>query len=433
YESHKLVTYPRTDSRYLSEDIVPTLPERLRSVADAGPYAESVQAILKSKIVPTKRLVDNAKVTDHHAIIPTEEPVYLSKLNSEEFRIYDLIVKRFLAVLSPAFEYQETTLQVGVNGEVFTAGGKTVKLQGWRRIYQNLGNLEEEADFDDSGDPTGRETAQTLPEFHEGEVIKIQSVHMAAGKTKPPARYTEATLLTAMEHPGKNIQDHGLREALENSSGLGTPATRAEIIEKLFNSFYMERHGKEIIPTSKGVQLIGLVPPELKSPELTAKWERQLSEIGKGRADHTDFVKEIRNYTVQLVGAVAGSSQTYRHDNLTRAKCPDCGKYLLQVKGKHGEMLVCQDRSCGYRESISVHSNARCPQCHKKMELRGEGEGKIFTCSCGYREKLSAFTKRRETEKAGANKREVQKYLHNQSDDAPINTALAEALAKLKQ
>jgi Topoisomerase IA len=235
-----------------------------------------------------------------------------------------------------------------------------------------------------------------------------------------------------MEHPGKLIDDQKLREAIDQSHGLGTPATRAEIIEKLFNSFYMNRQGKEIIPTSKGIQLIDLVPDELKSPELTAKWEQQLTGISKGQVNSHTFLTGIRGYTTQLVSTVMSSAQTYKHDNLTRTKCPNCGKFLLQVKGKKGEMYVCQDRECGYRKAISQTSNARCPECHKKMEIKGEGENKLFTCSCGYREKLSAFTKRREAEKSSTSKKEVRTYLKNQTDDRLINTALADALAKLK-
>ncbi|HWQ71837.1 MAG TPA: DNA topoisomerase III [Desulfitobacteriaceae bacterium] len=424
YENHKLVTYPRTDSRYISEDIVPTLPERLKSIA-VGPYALWARGILKNKLVTGKRFVDGSKVSDHHAIIPTEQPLNLSRLSNEEMKIYDLIVKRFIAVLSPAFEYEQTTVRAVIREEVFTARGRTVKSKGWRSVYEGQGAWDEEN--------AEEEAEQTLPELRKGDKLKDLAVKAVAAKTKPPARYTEATLLSVMEHPGKLIDNQKLRETLDNSHGLGTPATRAEIIEKLYNSFYIERQGKELVPTSKGIQLVGLVPPELKSPELTAKWEQQLSEISKGRADSQKFIGGIRDYASKLVLAVANSSQTYRHDNLTRIKCPECGKYLLQVKGKRGDMHICQDRECGYRKSISTISNARCPQCHKKMEMRGEGDNKIFACACGYREKLSAFQKRRDEEKVHVNKREVSDYLKHQNDKQPLNTALADALAKLKK
>ncbi|MGE5558580.1 MAG: DNA topoisomerase III [Bacillota bacterium] len=422
YETHKLVTYPRTDSRHVTEDIVPTLPERLKSVA-VGPYAVFARNLLKQKISPSKRFVDNTKVTDHHAIIPTEQPVDLSRLSTEEQKIYDLIAKRFLAVLSLPFEYEQTVVKVDIKGEVFSAKGKIVRSKGWRSVYEGI---EDFGDQDDAEDPD-----QSLPEIRKGDVLPVISARSIPGKTKPPARYTEATLLSAMEHPGKMVEDQALKEALDRSSGLGTPATRAEIIEKLFNSFYLERNGKEIIPTSKGIQLIGLVPAELKSPELTGKWEQQLSAISKGQAKSGVFINSIRSYAAGLVQAVAGSGQTYRHNNLTRTKCPRCGKFLLAVKGKRGEMLVCQDRECGYRQSVSFVSNARCPQCRKKMEIRGEGDHKTFTCSCGYREKPADFTRRREGESGGMNRREVGMYLQRQKDAGPINTALADALKKL--
>ncbi|MGI6448806.1 MAG: DNA topoisomerase III [Desulfitobacteriia bacterium] len=429
YEYHKIVTYPRTDSRYLTTDIVPTLPERLKSIA-VGPYAQRAKAILRSKIITTKRLVDNSKVTDHHAIIPTEQFVQLGKLSTEEARIFDLIVKRFLAVLSPAFEYEQTTLLVEVKGEIFTARGKVVKEAGWRSIY---GVKDHSSEADEEEAEPGEITSQQLPEVQKGDPVRLLAVRTQAGKTKPPARYTEATLLSAMEHPGKMIEDQKLKEAIAQSSGLGTPATRAEIIEKLFNSFYLERNGKEIIPTSKGMQLIGLVPEELRSPELTARWEQQLTEISREKVPPKDFLNSIRNYTTELVYSIKGSEKNYHHDNLTRTKCPECGKYLLQVKGKRGEMLICQDRECGYRKGISVISNARCPECHKKMELRGEGEAKFFSCACGFREKLTAFQKRKEKSVSGLSKKETSKYLSRQKDNTPLNTALADALAKLKE
>ncbi|MCW2279134.1 DNA topoisomerase III [Heliophilum fasciatum] len=435
YENHKLVTYPRTDSRYITDDMVPTLPERLRSIA-VGPYADLARPILKTKITPTKRFVDNAKVTDHHAIIPTEEYVNLGKLSSDERKIYDLIVKRFLAVLSPPFEFEQTTVTASINGELFTAKGKIVKRKGWRYVYDGHGDghgtMADPVPCDNDQAGAEAEPDQTLPNLQKGSKINIAAVKTQAHKTKPPARYTEATLLSAMEHPGKFIEDQKLREAMGGQIGLGTPATRADIIEKLFSSFYMERKGKEIVPTSKGMQLINLVPAELKSPELTAKWEQQLTEISKGRANKDQFINEIRRYTTQLVTDVAGTNQTFRHDNLSREKCPECGKFLLQVQGKRGELLVCQDRECGYRKSVSMSTNARCPQCKKKMKMIGEGEGKTFTCICGYREKLSAFTKRNEDKKSSMKKREVSKFLQKNNDEGAINTALADALAKLK-
>jgi DNA topoisomerase-3 len=419
YETHKVVTYPRTDSRHITEDIVPTLPDRLKSIS-TGPYAEAAKALLRGRIKTTKRFVDGSKVTDHHAIIPTEQPVNLSDLDREERNIFDLIAKRFIAVLSPAFEYEQTTVKVDVKGELFYAKGKIVKLKGWKAIYE--GQPSEDAASDEEQD-------QNLPDVKKGDKLKLNSVQLTNGKTKPPARYTEATLLTAMEHPGKFIENDALREAMDKTSGLGTPATRADIIEKLFNSFCMERRGKEIHPTSKGIQLVDMVPPDLKSPELTAKWEQRLTLISRGKSNPNEFITELKGYASKLVSNVIASADVYKHDNMTREKCPDCGKYLLEVNGKKGKMLVCQDRECGYRKGLSMVSNARCPECHKKMEIKGEGENKGFFCSCGYREKLEAFNKRKGDQ---VNKKEVGQFL-NQQEDEGINSALADALSKWKK
>ena len=251
---------------------------------------------------------------------------------------------------------------------------------------------------------------------------------MTAGKTPPPPRYTEATLLTAMEHPNTQVEDKELRKILEQTSGLGTPATRADIIEKLFSAFYIERRGKELVPTSKGLQLVELAPEDLRSAALTAKWEDRLSRIAKGQERDSKFIEEMRSYATKLVAAVKSGDAKYTHDNQTRKVCPDCGKFLLLVKGKRGEMLVCPGRECGYRKSVTQVTNARCPNCFKKMELRGEGENRMFACVCGYREKLSAFQERKES--AGAGKRDVAKFMQKQQEDKPVNTGMADALAK---
>ncbi|PYG87832.1 DNA topoisomerase-3 [Ruminiclostridium sufflavum DSM 19573] len=421
YEAHKLVTYPRTDSRYITTDIVPTLTERLKSIA-VGPYAKAVQGVLRSRINVTGRFADNSKVTDHHAIIPTEQYVNLSALSSEERNIYDLIVKRFIAVLSAPFEYEQTTVRLNVNGESFHARGRIVKSWGWKTVYEGFGKLEEDNDEE--------EDEQSLPDIQKGHKAKINSPKAINGKTKPPARYTEATLLSAMEHPGRFVDNKALKETLESTSGLGTPATRADIIEKLFNTFYIERRGKEIYPTSKGIQLIGLVPKDLKSPELTAKWEQQLAMISKGTVNPNIFVGDMKKYATKLVGAVIADSGQFKHDNVTREKCPECGKYMLDVNGKKGKMLVCPDRECGYRKTVTIVSNARCPECHKKMEIKGEGDKKSFYCSCGYREKLDAFKQRKGEQ---VDKREVAQFMRHQETDEPINSALADALAKWKK
>ena len=416
YEMHKVLTYPRTDSRYITKDVAATIPERLRSVAQ-GAYQKTAMSLFR-KPVNTKYIVNDAKVTDHHAIIPTEQSANFAKFTHEERNIYDLVVKRFLAVLSEPFEYDEVKLTINIGGESFYAKGKVVKSEGWKALYgKSFGDDEEEE---------AENKAQNLPDLKKGAKLPVLNLKVGTGKTRPPARYTEATLLTAMENPSKQISDKNLKAVIQTTSGLGTPATRADIIEKLFDNFSIERVGKEIHPTAKGKQLIKIVPSDLKSAELTAKWEQQLQNISRGTQDMKAFIGEMRKYASSLVKMVIASDAQYVHDNMTKEKCPDCGKYLLEVNGKKGKMLICQDRECGYRRSLSLVTNARCPNCHKKMELRGEGDKKAFFCKCGYREKLSDFNSRKSSE--GAGKYDVQRYMKNQQKKEEANNPMADLL-----
>ena len=410
YEYHKVLTYPRTDSRYITDDIVATIPERLRAMA-VGPYQSAAMKLARSP-VQTKYIVNNAKVTDHHAIIPTEQSPNLAKLSFEERNIYDLVVKRFLAVLSAPMEYDEVKLQIDVGDNSFYAKGKTVKSAGWKEFYGMT---------DDEEDEDTENRSQDLPEIRQGAQLDVLNTKIISGKTRPPARYTEATLLSAMENPVGQIEDKNLKKVIATTSGLGTPATRADIIEKLFDNFSIERVGKEIHPTAKGKQLIKIVPADLKSAELTAKWEQELQNISQGKANMKKFIGEMRDYSTSLVSMVIGSDAQYTHDNMTKEKCPVCGKYLLDVNGKKGKMLICQDRECGYRKGLTQVTNARCPECHKKMELRGEGDKKMFTCVCGYREKLSDFNKRREDK--GAGKADVMSYMRKQQKTQEKDTS----------
>ena len=453
YENHKVLTYPRTDSRYLSADIVPTLKERLKACS-VGPYRSLAGKLVNQPIASKPYFVDNSKVSDHHAIIPTEQFVDLSHMTIDERRIYDLVVRRFLAVLYPAYEYEQTAVTAEVNGETFVAHGNIVKNVGWKIVYEDGGigsaasavggtsntYVADEWDSDDEvgvGDMTlGRDKSQNLPELKEGDHLKGLAFTMTEGKTKPPARFNEATLLSAMENPVAYMEskDKAMVKTIGETGGLGTVATRADIIEKLFASFLLEKRGKEILLTSKAKQLLELVPDDLKKPELTAEWEMKLSKIAKGQLKRDTFMKEIRGYSSELIDEIKVGEGKFRHDNLTNKKCPQCGKALLLVKGKNSEMLVCQDRECGYRETISRTSNARCPVCHKKMELRGKGESQIFVCKCGHKEKLSAFQERKKKEGKGVSKRDVAKYMNQQKKEAsePMNNAFAQALAGLK-
>lgn len=428
YENHKVLTYPRTDSRYIGTDVAETLKERLMACA-VGPYRKMAGSLAMKPIRTNSSFVDNKKVSDHHAIIPTEQFVQLEHMTVEERKIYDLVVRRFLAVLYPPFEYEQTTMRGEAAQETFVARGKIVKNQGWKAAYENPSD-----DFDEEED--GQDIReQTLPNIQKGSNFTVGRVQITSGKTKPPAPFNEATLLSAMENPVKYMEskDAAAAKTLGETGGLGTVATRADIIDKLFHTFLMEKRGKDIFITSKARQLLELVPEDLKKPELTAAWEMKLSGIAKGTIRQEDFLKNIREYTVEVVGEIKTGKGTFRHDNLTNKKCPTCGKRMLAVNGKNSKLLVCQDRECGYRETVSRVTNARCPKCHKKMEMYVKGEEETFLCACGYKEKLTAFKARREKEGAGVNKKDVQRYLSRQKKEAeaPINNAFADALAKL--
>ena len=419
YEHHKVLTYPRTDSRYISTDIVETLPERLKAVA-IGPYRAVANQLLKGKLVTNKSFVDDKKVSDHHAIIPTEQTALLTDLSDKERKIFDLVVKRFLAVLSKPFVYEQTTLTAKIGSETFVAKGKRVLSLGFKEIYSHQ---DEEAD-----------DHQNLPLVEAGTILPILKIIQTSGRTQPPAYFNEATLLSAMENPARfmNGVSSDVVKTLNETGGLGTVATRADIIEKLFNSFMIEKKGQEIHLTSKGRQLLDLAPTDLKSPELTGEWEQKLSDIASGKLKRQSFVNQMREYATTVVQEIKGSDAKYKHDNLTTTKCPECGKPMLAVNGKRGKMLVCQDRECGTRKTISQITNSRCPNCHKKLELRGEGENRMFACVCGHREKLSTYNKRKQEQKKQGSKRDVQKYLREQEKNAePMNSALADALANL--
>ena len=431
YENHKVLTYPRTDSRYIGKDIVPTIKERLKACG-IGPYRKLAGALMNKPVQVNGSFVDDKRVSDHHAIIPTEQFVQLDHMTNEERKIYDMVVRRFLAVLYPASQYEQVTMEAKAAGETFAASGKVIKSLGWKEVYEDGAD----DDLEDEADDEKKLKDQRLPEMKTGTRLKILKTSLNTGKTKPPARFTEATLLAAMENPVKFMEtrDKEAVKTLGETGGLGTVATRADIIEKLFHSFMMEKKGNEIHITSKAKQLLELVPEDLKKPELTADWEMKLSQIAKGRIRQGDFLHQIRDYTCEIVDEIKNGEGTFRHDNLTNKVCPQCGKKLLAVNGKNSKMLVCQDRECGYRETISRTTNARCPKCHKRMEMYVKGKEEMFVCQCGYKEKLSAFQARRQKEGAGVGKRDVQNYLRRQQKEAnePVNNAFAQALSGIK-
>ena len=424
YERHKLLTYPRTDSRFLGEDLLDTLEARLKAVS-VGSYNKFARNIVKNGIKKSKLYIDDSKVRDHHAIIPTEEYVNLEKLSNREIKIYDLVVKRFLSVLYTPFEYEEVIVRAKIGEEIFKARGKNILKLGWKEIFNGKDeDLEEDSLIKD----------QILPNINNDYIFENVKIEKIYGKTNPPPYFNEASLLSAMENPGIYIFDENkrLKEIVNSSGGIGTVATRADIIEKLFNSFLIENRGKDLILTNKARQLLDLVPKDLKSPKLTAQWEENLSKIEDGKIKDSEFINEMKIYSKKIVDEIKKSEDKFKHDNLSKTKCPECNKYMLEVKSKKGKMYVCQDRECRGKINISQSTNARCPNCKKKLELKGQGEGRIFTCICGYREKFSSFEKRKKQKKNRINKKDINKYLINQNKEEALDNSLAEALKNLK-
>ncbi|MBN2535257.1 MAG: DNA topoisomerase III [Spirochaetales bacterium] len=393
YERHKLVTYPRTDSRHITTDMVPTLKDRLKAVS-IQPFAVFIKPLLANNLSPGKHFVNNAKVSDHHAIIPTEETAHPEKLDSDERNIHELVVKRFIEVLYPPCTYMHLQVITEVEKERFYTRGKEILDPGFKvissRVYTGTDTAGETDDLPE----------QKIKGVKKGDVRKVQSVKQDKLKTQPPSRYTEATLLTAMENAGKFIKEQNLKESIKKGGGIGTPATRADIIEKLFYNNYIERHGKIIFPTTKGMKLVKLVPRQLKSPKLTAEWELRLSRIEQGLEEKSLFLNDIRQNTVDLVKEVRESTATYKPDNMSDTPCPVCGKKMLNFKGRKGKMLVCQDRNCGFRQS--------------ERESRGEWFEKS---------KKQRFI----------NKKLIEKYSDKSSDTISFGDLIKQAMEKKKK
>ncbi|WP_438349211.1 DNA topoisomerase III [Paenibacillus sp. FA6] len=407
YEQYKLVTYPRTDSRHLTSDMTGTFKERLESVA-VGPYATLARPLLRKNLTITKRIVDDSKVRDHHAIIPTEETVLLNLLNAEERKLYDLIVRRFISLFYPPARYDDVAVTVKVENELLHAKGTTVKDIGWREVYG--GDVEDDTDEDESSDH--QEKRSVLPELKVGDSVKVQRCNVRPGRTLPPKRFTEALLLSQME-----------------KHGLGTPATRADIIEKLVSSDTIERKSNILHPTGKGKQLIELVSPQLRSPELTAKWESELEKIAQGQGSSDLFLKVIRSMSKELVAGVKGSSVEYKPHNVSNSHCPECNTRLLEKKNKRGTLLVCPKEDCGYRRSDEKRvSNRRCPQCHKKMDMKEGKAGLYVQClTCGITETVNKDNKH-------INKREERKLVDKYTQQETVGSNLGELLkAALEQ
>jgi DNA topoisomerase-3 len=324
YEERKLITYPRTSSRYLSKDIVGGLKKRVEAAGALPDLAPFTEKLLRGQKLPiSKRIVDDSKVTDHHAIVPTNRKVS-GGLSPDEAKVYDLVARRFVAVFFPAARFENTTVVTEVREETFLSRGRVVLEAGWRALYP--------------GGVGGRKEKEppVLPPVEVGQEWAVAKVGVKEGETKPPPRYSESALLGAMETAGKLVEDEELRQQMKDS-GLGTPATRAATIERLIKVGYVEREKKALVPTEKGRSLIGLLGESpLSSPELTARWEERLAKMEKGAERRPDFMADINGFTTKLVEEVRGM-EGERLTAPSRSReplgaCPKCGAPVVETK-----------------------------------------------------------------------------------------------------
>ncbi|WP_455937777.1 DNA topoisomerase, partial [Gemella morbillorum] len=408
YESHKVLTYPRTDSRYLTTDMKNTLADRLRAIG--GDYKEITAKLLREKDFNTKRIINNSKVSDHHAIIPTEQkPNYMS-LSDTELKIYNLVVKRFLENLLPDYKYEETSYSFKLDNKVFTAKSTKVIQLGFKELSRS--------EIED------KKISFSTKEF------SLDSLQYNKKQTTPPSYYTEGSLIYAMENPFEFVDDDNERKILKQTNGIGTVATRADILEKLFTNDYLVLDNGRIKTTNKAKQLLNLVPKNLKSPSLTATWEKQLDNIAKNKLSKDKFLKDIKDYTRECILEIKDSQDKFKHDNISGKKCEECGSYMLEVDKKGTKMLKCSSPTCRNRKVISRLTNLRCDNCHKKMTLFGSGENSTYRCVCGNSLKQKEVDKRiKNNKKDKASRVDMKKYMKQESLE---NNALRDKLLGLK-
>jgi DNA topoisomerase III len=351
YEDKKAITYPRTSSRYLSGDMVPFLKPTAETLVPIGEFAAAARYVLGLDQLPLQRVINDARVTDHHAIIPTDVEHDVGRFSPDERRVFDLVARRFLAVFHPSARYQRTEVVTLVEEERFRTRGKITLEPGWRGVY----GLESEVDKQAGKTDEEADESAELPKLEQGQTVKCVKAEFEDKQTKPPPRYTEATLLSAMETAGKRIDDEELREAMKES-GLGTPATRAETIEVLIRREYIERAGKELQPTPKGLQVISMLEEHpLTSAELTGDWEKRLSDIEHGSGDRKDFIKGIVDLTTQTVEQIAAlDKEKLRPERVELGPCPRCGAETGEIIKENSRAYGCtswksrEEPGCGY-------------------------------------------------------------------------------------
>ena len=340
YEEHKALTYPRTNSRFLTSDMIAEIKPIARLVGTQSEYAKASSYVIGLDVLPLGRVINDAKVSDHHAIIPTRAERHpVDKMSDDDRRIYDLVVRRFLAIFHPDAVFENTRVETTVASHVFRTRGKVLLVAGWRAVYGEMPDAEQ------SDDDEGRE--QQLPKLERGERVEVTSVDSEEKETKPPARYNDNSLLGAMETAGKLVDDEELREAMKES-GIGTPATRAAIIERLIQVGYVERDGRALVVTEKGLNVIRLLGEHvLTSPGLTGDWERRLALIETGADSREAFMGDIVRFTEETVGELDRNLKDVRIPRANLGPCPVCGRDIVENR-KGYSCWSREDPGCGF-------------------------------------------------------------------------------------
>ncbi len=374
YENKKAITYPRTSSRWLSGDLVPQLKPTAATLEPIGEYAGAARYVLGLEQLPLARVVNDAKVDDHHAIIPTDVEHDVDTFSPDERRVFDLVARRFLAVFHPPARYARTTIVTLVEEERFRTKGKVTLEAGWRGVY----GLEADADKQARQDEDAENESAELPQLEQGQKVKCASAEVEAKETKPPPRYTEATLLSAMETAGKLVDDEELREAMKER-GLGTPATRAETIETLIRREYIERVAKDLQPTPKGLQVITMLEEHpLTSPELTGDWEKRLTDIEHGGDDRSKFIDDIADFTRATVEKIAAlDKEKLRPERVELGPCPRCGAETGEIIKENSKAYGCtswksrEEPGCGFVIWKRVAGRTLTPEIARQLLEEG--------------------------------------------------------------
>src|SRR4051812_43983166 len=342
YEEHKALTYPRTSSRYLTTDMVPEIKPTADHVGrDDREYAASAQYVTGLDLLPLGRVVNDEKVADHHAIIPTNSPHQLDRMQPDDRKVYDLVARRFLAVFHPDAEFENTRVETTVAEHVFRTRGKVLIVPGWRGVYGELAEGERAGDEEDEG------RDQQLPKLEQGEDAEVRRVESLEKETQPPRRYSDASLLAAMETAGKLVDDDELREAMKDS-GIGTPATRAAIIERLIDVGYIERDGRALMATEKGLNVVRLLGEHpLTSPGLTGDWEKRLADIEHGRDSRQKFMSDIAGFAEATVHELDAKLKDVRIPRANLGPCPVCGHDIVENR-KGYSCWSREDPGCGF-------------------------------------------------------------------------------------